>query len=783
MVAALATLALAGAGWTSLAGSSSAAAVEGPEGLRLELKDGAVADVRPPVVVVTGGFTLFWKDLEVQAERLRYDDTLQQAWLSGNVRARRPGETLTGETLHLDLPSGNAVVGQAAATVETDGVEGPIFLQSARLEGREDRIEAEGATLTTCPLPMEHAHYRVTVSSLVVRPRQEVAAYHAVFWESGVPIFYWPYLHFSLVNPRAGRFVPPEVGYGQREGWFVRARLPYMGPGSTYGYVLASYFERLGAGLGLYQALYDDGRSFAAVFGETTLREHGGFPPDVRAGTEGQLVAGGGSLTSRNEVARQDLDGRLQYLGWWTASGSLPDWGVRLSLLASGRRPVQEPEELTGASVGSLEVAPPAGGPVSGRLHARWDLARLPDQPARSLWDAVGTLAWKSGDGQIELSAGRISHPDLYADPERKTAWESLVTLPELRASRTVTRWAGALPGQIELRAGAGHFTERRLVDGSAQQTSAWRLTLEPAISLRPVRHGPWELKADSSLWGARYDNGSGQLALKASGSARYYLTPGTYASAGYRLTDPLRVIAGPGEGGERAVPPFQFDQASYEEAIDLGFAAGVGGPLSLSLTSTYDVATGAWKEVTASTRAKAGEVGVGWTAVYDAGQGDLESVTGQLEWAPRQGRVQVAARYAPALQAVDQMAASVSWQVPGQLTLKLGTLYAPVESRVQRADLQLSWRVLPEWVVSAGGSWDTKLGGWVSSEVGVALDQDCRAIGLRYDPSAQRWALGYQIKAFEGAGVAVGAIRPDSLTEESQWQQLLNALEKPPGN
>ncbi|NLG68329.1 MAG: LPS-assembly protein LptD, partial [Firmicutes bacterium] len=279
-----AAVVLAGA----LATGAAAGAVAADEAWRLELADGAVAAIEPPQVRAEGGVRFVQGELEVEAHRAVYDDAERVIAFFGQVRARRPGQVLEGETARVELRTGEVSVQEARARFEAEGVEGPIFMEAASMEGDPAEVRASGAVLTTCPLPMKLAHYRVTVRSLEVRPGKDVAARDAVFWESGIPLFYWPYLHFSLENPRAGRFVPPEVGYGAREGWYVRSRFPYMGPGSTYGYVGIDYFQRLGPGLELYQALYDDGDTWAAVWLGGTLRGPDGSPPDLRTGSEGE---------------------------------------------------------------------------------------------------------------------------------------------------------------------------------------------------------------------------------------------------------------------------------------------------------------------------------------------------------------------------------------------------------------------------------------------------------------------------------------------------------------
>lgn len=771
--------------WLAYAGGAAAASAEAagtkPEqadGFRLELQEGAKTRIEPPLVVVDGPFTLSYGSTTVSGLHLEYDDRARVAVITGDVRAQQPGQVLTGKSMTVDLGRDRIEVDGALATISLEGAEDPVHLGAAAMLAERDRVEARGAELTTCPLPFDRAHYRVTVRSVVVRPGRDVAAHHAVFWESGVPIFYWPYLHFSLVNPRAGRFTPPEVGWGEREGWFIQTQFPYMGPWDGYGYLGLHYYGRLGPGLSWYHSLYDDGSTFAGLTAEVTPDWTRQGPSDWRLGTEAFVAGGGGSVDlDAGVAAERGLLGREER-AWWSASGSMPELGLRVGLLARGWRPAGGTAPMAGIVTGRLSLRPPASGPVRVEAEGRWDLATLPDKAPRDLWDLAGSASWQAGPVLLKLLVGRVTHPDLYVDSQDKTEWQAVTTLPEVEAAVTALRLDGSIPARLVWHAAVGRYGERRVADEGVSDTWATRLSTWPELSLGPVALGPLVLDASTSMRWDGYSTGASRVSASAGSSVRWELAPGTSLSATYRLRSPLEDLTAWPQG----TSPFAWDAMTYQQTVQVAAVTGQGRPLTGRLQSTYDVAQGLWKEVQASAQAKLGDAGASATATYDVQEGLWRSVLGELRWSGEAGRVQVAARYAPALAQFDQVGAQVAWRLPGRLSVELGALYLPPEHSVQRADVQLAWRIQPEWVVSVGGSWDSRLGGVLSSELGVALDQDCRTIGLRYDPAAKRWALGYQIKAFPSVGAAIGALRPDSLTEESQWQRLLQEMGQAPG-
>ena len=759
----------------ALAAGAAPGTAAAEEAWRLELADGAVAAIAPPRVQAEGGVRFVQGELEVEAHQAVYDDVERVIAFYGQVRARRPGQVLEGDTARVDLRTGQVSVQEARARFEAEGVEGPVFMEATGMEGDATEIRASGAVLTTCPLPMELAHYRVTVRSLEVRPGKDVAAHHAVFWESGIPLFYWPYLHFSLENPRAGRLVPPEVGYGAREGWYVRSRFPYMGPGATYGYVGIDYFQRLGPGLELYQALYDDGDTWAAIWMGGTLRGPDGSPPDLRAGAEGELVAGDGRLSWRAEGARRASGQGLLYHGEATLAGSIPQWGLSIASRGQGTLPAEgQGGPLQGATTGKLQLETPGEGPWRLSVAGRWDLySAPPGQVPGDAWDMAATLARRLGEAQVALSASHTTHPDRFDDPAAATEWRSVTALPELSARLPLGAWGGEGGVRLEAEASVGRYEEVRPAEGDASLDEAvadGRAMGALRLQAGPARLGAWQLEARGALSGAAYLGGDRRVSVTTSASARWPAGRSAYLQGVYRLEVPL--------GSGRS--PFVFDQVDDEETLTLTGVAGEGRPLRASLSATYDLVLQRWGLATGSLRARGHGLEGSLSAGYRIAEARWEAIVGRLAWTSGLGRAEVIGRYRPEMDAFDEVGAAVAWEATDRAGLRLGARYDPLEDRLERADVSAHLRVLPRWVLVGEGAWDLRLGGLVSAQVGVALDDDCRAILLRYDPVHRQVALAYQVKAFPATMVALGQDRPGSLADEAQWQALVERLQRP---
>lgn len=814
-----------GVGGTAGVAGPEAAAAQGPgaspgEGrprLVIELSESARAAVQPPTVTVTGGLTARYGDLVVRADQLEYDDGQGLAVFSGRVRLERPGQAMEGSRVLYDLRSGRAEASGALVAVRADGVRGPVYLEAPRVVAEPGRVEAAGAELTTCPLPVHGAHYRVRVSRLEVEPGRWVRAYDAVLLDSGIPLFYWPYLSFSLSNPRAGRFAPPQVGYGAREGWFVRTQVPYMGPGELYGYVNVDYYEKLGPGLGLYQALYDDGARWVAAYLHAISASAGRPTPDFAAGVEGEAAAGGGRVSAAASFTETADPGRLRQQGRLSARAEAPAWG--LAGAAAGllqHEPGQAPAAV--ASEGRLRLEPPSAGALRLAVSGRWNVNTLPEaDPRRVLWDAEASLKWApSPTLVVGLGGSRLSHPDLYADPSRivdparVTEWLSVERLPELSAEyRAVRGSLGPVPAALVVGASAARIAEERPVRGDPgglagtgeTAVRADRLTAEARLEAGPARLGPVETRASTGLWAAWYTGGERQAAARTGLLAAYRPDPGLELTAEYTSERPVALPgtaggetgAGSGGGGaDSAGPsgssPFRFDRVQRQDALTLGAAVGREAPVGAAAVARYRLQVGRWELDDVTVRAHAGRgsgLSAALTGLYRPPDGRWEWVVGSVELQSGSLAAALAGRLRPQTGRWDRLAARVAWRLQDRVILAAGAelrpdLPSPGPGRLpwaERADVELAVRVAGDWVISAAGSYNRQVGGWVRTEIGLALDQDCRAVALRYDPERRQVALAYQIKVFPEALVALAAAPSPPLHDPGQWGLLLASL------
>lgn len=170
----------------------------------------------------------------VDADWLRYDKPTSDISARGNVRIRQGADVVDGNELQFNLETERGFIDDTRYRLRKDrnltGQELPFGPTDAR--GTADRILFEGpdryrarkGTYTTCG--PGHEDWYVHASDLEIDKGRDVGvARHAHIEFQGVPIFYSPYLSFSLHRERKSGFLTPHYGSTSKGG--AEITVPY----------------------------------------------------------------------------------------------------------------------------------------------------------------------------------------------------------------------------------------------------------------------------------------------------------------------------------------------------------------------------------------------------------------------------------------------------------------------------------------------------------------------------------------------------------------------------
>ncbi len=152
----------------------------------------ASIDGRNNTVIATGGVTLVTKNIELDSDSINYQLDSQTGELN-NVRYQLKKSTTNGRSNKI---------------IQTNGTQ----------------LELQGATYTTCP-PSVNSWHIAADNIKLDQDKQQGTAKNVTFKVGNTPIFYLPWLSFSLNNQRKSGFLSPSLQVSEQFGLAIA--MPY----------------------------------------------------------------------------------------------------------------------------------------------------------------------------------------------------------------------------------------------------------------------------------------------------------------------------------------------------------------------------------------------------------------------------------------------------------------------------------------------------------------------------------------------------------------------------
>jgi LPS-assembly protein len=168
----------------------------------------------------TGNVKLDWDGMALSADRasLRKEDGTATA--EGNILIRKGTNTLSGESLSIDLEKQQGEVSNGNLFIE----KGNFHLSGARLlKTGEDDYKIERGVFTTCEGKVPS--WKFSATNLSVTRDEYATGWNAVFYIKNIPVFYLPYILYPVKSERQSGLLIPRLGYSTKKGYFIN--LPY----------------------------------------------------------------------------------------------------------------------------------------------------------------------------------------------------------------------------------------------------------------------------------------------------------------------------------------------------------------------------------------------------------------------------------------------------------------------------------------------------------------------------------------------------------------------------
>lgn len=170
-------------------------------------------------VVGEGNVVINYKDMKLTCDRIEVFTETKDAVASGRVRLYQDGTIFSGEKVYYNFETKKGEVIDV-------GMErmGPWFGkgESAQKVDEEEYAIKRGY-ITTCDL--EKPHYRISSKKIKVFLDDKVVAHNVVFVVGKVPLFYLPYISYSLKERYPHFIFVP--GHSKKWGWYMLTSWKY----------------------------------------------------------------------------------------------------------------------------------------------------------------------------------------------------------------------------------------------------------------------------------------------------------------------------------------------------------------------------------------------------------------------------------------------------------------------------------------------------------------------------------------------------------------------------
>lgn len=669
------------------------------------------------VFTAHGGVRVTQGQRTIEADMMRYDMAREEIVFEGNVVYRDPDNEMEGSSLRYLVRTQEAWLQDAEGILWSEEVGEPMFLFGREIYRNPDMLRLTQARLTTCAPGQPPYHF--AAREVEIYPGDRMVLRSITFVEHGIPVLYWPYWVIPL-RERASHLDFPQVGYSERDGWYVKNTYNYYLDSGDYGAAYMDYYQRRGVGGGARHVYQDDARGRGELYLYTvpnpegdndyeaewvkTWRLRNGLEMDTRLGYEISV--------------RPSEDDHEKWNGEWRLNHEYEGGSYRLTATYEK----EEPDTLHRVNA-SADFVHQLG---DWRLSWHGSFYRYLRDLGTFLRDSrrisyLGRAERRWGNYTLAVDIEQRVHPDIVKTKEDEKEpdpdWKSMHRLPEV--SLSLNQRVLGLP--FTLRGSVGHFKEY------PGEIEGWR----GAGSLilrgysRPLTRTS-SLNLRGSLTGYLYESDERQLDLD------------TRLTWTYRPWPSLRLTTEYHYRRAWGSTPFNFDKVTDEETITPQ-ANWSRGPWNVYLHGRYDLLTESWSPLVSSIAYRRGN----WDARLYTSY-DLEQST------------------------FREAVATVQLSEQDRFLVRMGIRYDFLNERWTRLDIDASMPLIWGWSLGTNLKYEPHNERFYQAYIKLTKDLGCREFSISYDHMDQEYWLEYRIYAFPLSRVRVGRSEDEPFLFES---------------
>lgn len=687
-------------------------------GVRILASKSGSYDLEKQVFVGSGDVEISYGDLLLQGQELYLDLLTGELQLQGAVSLTQDGQEIVGQYLIYNLETGRGTFSEAQAQIPLPKDAGTIYVAGEEVSLTNESYGVKNASFTTCDLP--ESHYHLATKELELILGEKVIIKGVTYYEGKIPLFYWPYLVIPLDIDGDSFFTLPILGYGEREGYYMKNTFNYYFNSKSYGYLYLDLFSRLGIGVGArhYYETGTLGKGSLYLYGLPNSDEDkaifkGAFDHELRKDSWTLRT----NTTQEKSWEREELRSDNSF-GLILPKLSLEAYyKYRASLRAAGKQ-VKKSEEYGGSW--SQQLTDQLSVNVRGSFIQRQTHETL------RLLDYLAEAKYRQGKHSLSLAMQQQYNPDLLKDVAQP--WTTLQRTPELK-------WEVSDLGLERL-----PLRSQVLLGRYGENRSAHRDTrLLAQLTLRPM---VWSPTKASRL------NYQGDVATALYGTKAQQTWVYGRLTLNQKITDQLQFSSTYTHREVWGLSPFRFD--TQKPLQDLGFRLSFSDPKwQASLNSSYNLKTKKFGTLILQSRWRPSAEWV-WDlyANYDLNTRKLARVVPMVQYKSGEVELKLGGRYFPTSQVWDM--------VDGRITLPLGE----------------------SWLLSYNAIYEPPKGAFSQGKITIAKDLHCRKVSLSYDHVAKRVAFQYTINAFPTLPIGWDSQGGLGLFDLSEVSEIIGGME-----
>ena len=164
-------------------------------------------------VFATGSVEVGYKNIKLFADRIELDTKTKDVLAVGRVTLQFPSETVTAETMTLNLDTQQGKLSRAVGRIQPD-----VLYSADAIERKSDNLYSFGRmSFTSCTQPTPRWEFSCARANFKKDDYMEM--WGATFRIKSVPVFYVPYMRYPLNQERATGFLMPQIGFNQVKGF------------------------------------------------------------------------------------------------------------------------------------------------------------------------------------------------------------------------------------------------------------------------------------------------------------------------------------------------------------------------------------------------------------------------------------------------------------------------------------------------------------------------------------------------------------------------------------